>query len=110
MRSRVVPAGTGWHVDQVWDGIRLQVQPVQLRSREAAVCTGSFNDYLVVLLPGAAELEQLGLEEVLDLWQEARRFAAFENPLQSRLAAIAPHGSRPSVRFYTCGRAHPGAP
>jgi hypothetical protein len=110
MRSRVVRAGTGWHVDQVWDGIRLQVQPVRLRSREAAVCTGSFNDYLVVLLPGAAELAQLGLEEVLDLWHEARRFAAFENPLQSRLAAIAPHGTRPYVRFYTCGRAHPGAP
>jgi hypothetical protein len=100
-----------WRVQQTWIGIRFQVQSTVLGGRQVAVCRGSFNDYLVVGLSGEAELEQFDLPEVLDLWRQARRFSGFDNPLQSRLVALAPRPGRPPfAKFYTCGRSHPGAP
>src|SRR5262245_8199498 len=103
-------ADGGWHVEQAWGGIRLEARAEELGGRDVAVCTGIFNDYLVLRLCDRAELEALTLDEVLALWQAGRRFGAFANPLQSRLAAVAPDGGRARVRFFTCGRMHPGAP
>jgi hypothetical protein len=103
-------AAGGWRVEQAWGGLRLEATAVELGGRQAAVCTGTFNDYLVVRLRDRAELEALTLDEVLALWGEGRRYSAFANPLQSRLAAVAPGAARPCVRFFTCGRMHPGAP
>jgi hypothetical protein len=104
-------AADGWRVGQEWIGIRFQVQETAMHGRPVAVCAGSFNDYLVVRLAGADELEHFDLPEVLDLWQEARSFGGFNNPLQSRLVALGPGaGGQPFAKFYTCGRDHPGAP
>jgi hypothetical protein len=100
----------GWRVEQAWGGIRLQAAAAEVGVRKAAVCTGIFNDYLVIRLRDRAELEALSMEEVQALWRAGRQFGAFENPLQSRLAAVAPDGARPCARFFTCGRMHPGAP
>jgi hypothetical protein len=112
--SEVVPAGDGgWHVEQSWSGIQVTTLQVRLRERPIAVCTGSFNDYLIVSLADRAELEAFGLDEVLALWHAARaHFAStsFASLLRCRLAAVAPDGPRPFVKFYTCGRLHPGAP
>jgi hypothetical protein len=79
--------------------------------RQVAVCTGSFNDYLVVLLPSVGDLDHFDLPEASALWGVARQFGGFDNPLQSRLVALAPRdGRQPRARFFTCGRTHPGAP
>jgi hypothetical protein len=112
MRSEAAPTGDGgWRVEQAWTGFRFHVREADMHGRRVAVCTGSFNDYLVVLLGGAAELEQFDLPEVLALWRQARQYSGFDNPLQSRLVALAPQaGGRPFAKFYTCGRPHPGAP
>jgi hypothetical protein len=112
MSSTVTPlAEGGWRVEQAWLGIRSRVEPTEMQGRPVAVCTGSFNDYLIVRLSGTDELEQFDLPQVLALWSEARTFSGFDNPLQSRLVALAPRpGQRPFAKFYTCGRAHPGAP
>jgi hypothetical protein len=103
-------AADGWRVEQAWGGIRLHAVPAAMGGRDAAVCTGTFNDYLLVRLRDRAEPDALGMEDVLAWWSEGQRYGAFANPLQSRLAAIAPDGARPWVRFFTCGRMHPGAP
>jgi hypothetical protein len=98
-------------VAQSWTGIRFQVQGAELLGRQVAVCHGSLNDYLMVRVPDESELERFDLPDALALWSEARQFSGFANPLQSRMAVIAPRpGSVPFVRFYTCGRMHPGAP
>jgi hypothetical protein len=103
-------AGGSRRVEQAWSGLRLEVREARLLGREVVVCTGAFNDYLIVRLPHRGAVEALGLDEVLALWREARQFSGFEDPLRSRLAALAPNGSLPYVRFFTCGRMHPGAP
>jgi hypothetical protein len=104
-------SGGGYRVAQSWAGIRFQVLEAELLGRPVAVCHGSLNDYLIVLLPGESELHRFELDDALALWAEARQFSGFTNPLQSRLAAIVPRpGNAPFVRFYTCGRLHPGAP
>jgi hypothetical protein len=100
----------GYRVEQAWGGIHLRPVAAEVGGREAAVCTGVFNDYLIVRLRDRAELDALTVDEVLALWAEGRRYGAFAEPLQSRLAAIAPGEARPCVRFFTCGRMHPGAP
>jgi hypothetical protein len=111
-QSRVTwAAGHGWRVEQSWAGIRFQVREAELLGRPVAVCAGSLNDYLIVRLPDAAALEEFGLDDALALWGVARAFGGFGNPLQSRLAAVAPRDGEPALaRFYTCGRMHPGAP
>jgi hypothetical protein len=110
--SDVTPiARDGWRVRQSWIGIRFQVQETTMHGRPVAVCTGSFNDYLIVRLSSADERERFDLAEVLALWDEARKFSGFDNPLQCRLVALdAGSGELPFAKFYTCGRAHPGAP
>jgi hypothetical protein len=111
MDADVARTGAGaWRVQQSWGGIRFQAREAMLGGREVVIGTGTLNDYLVVRLSDPQELEAFGLEEVLGLWYEARRYSGFEDPLQSRLVAIAPNGPRPYARFYTCGRTHPGAP
>jgi hypothetical protein len=110
MRATASRAAGGWRVGQAWGGLRLEATAAEFGGRPAAVCTGTFNDYLVIRLRDRAELDALTLEEVLRLWGEGRRYAAFANPLQARLAAVAPGAVRPCVRFFTCGRMHPGAP
>jgi hypothetical protein len=111
MRSRV--AGTvdgGWRVEQSWGGIQLQFRQARLLGREVALCTGTFNDYVIVPLADRAELEAFGLPQVLALWQEAAKYSGFQDVLRSRLVALAPNRTMPHARFYTCGRLHPGAP
>jgi hypothetical protein len=103
-------AGGGWRVEQSWGGIQLRPVAAEVGGRDAVVCTGIFNDYLIVRLRDRAELDALTMEEVLALWGEGRRYGAFGEPLQARLAALAPGAARPCVRFFTCGRMHPGAP
>jgi hypothetical protein len=103
-------AGPAWRVAQSWGGLRVEVRPAVLRGRAAAVCTGTLNDYLLVRLGSARELAEFDLPEALALWAEGRAFGAFADPLRSRLVALAPAGARPQAKFYTCGRAHPGAP
>jgi hypothetical protein len=108
--SHVSPRGGAWRVQQSWSGFRPRLVQTRLRDRAVAICTGAFNDYLIVRLPGMSALEGFDLEEVLALWQEARQFAGFEEILQSRLVAVAPNDPQPYAKFYTCGRMHPGAP
>jgi len=110
MTATAVQAAGGWRVEQAWGGIGLQTTAANIGGHEAVVCTGTFNDYLVVRLRDRAALEALALDEVLGFWREGRRYGGFANPLQSRLAAVAPGPGRPCVRFFTCGRMHPGAP
>ena len=105
-----VAEGGAWRVEQTWGGVQLHVQRTELCGRTAALCMGTFNEYLLVRLGSKAELEAFGLEDALALWREGRRFGAFEDPLRSRLVALAPAGERAAVKFYTCGRMHPGAP
>jgi hypothetical protein len=112
MSSHVTPlAGDAWTVEQSWIGIRFQVHETEMHGRQVAACTGSFNEYLIVRLDGASELEQFDLPDALALWGEGRKLGGFNDPLQSRLVAIASQGGAPPfAKFYTCGRAHPGAP
>jgi hypothetical protein len=111
VRSAVTRAQDGgYRVEQSWGDILLRVVQTRLRGREVALCTGTFNDYVIVRLPGTADLDAFGLEETLALWDEARRHSGFEDPLRSRLVALAPADSCPRAKFFTCGRAHPGAP
>jgi hypothetical protein len=104
--------GGSWRVDQSWIGIRQSVLKAELCGKLVAVCTGSFNDYLIVLLPSNETGDQFGLEDVSALWRAARTVSSgFDNLLQSRLVALCPRdGARPFARFFTCGRVHPGAP
>jgi hypothetical protein len=109
--SAVTRAGDGgYRVEQSWGDILLRVVQTRLRGRDVALCTGTFNDYVIVCLPSATDLSAFGLEETLTLWDEARRYTGFEDPLQSRLVAVAPAGVCPRAKFFTCGRNHPGAP
>lgn len=103
-------ANGGWEVEQSWCGIRFDAFATSLAGRDVVVCTGDFNDYLLVRLADKAEIETFSLDEVLHLWDEAKQFSGFESPLRSRLVAIAPDESIPFAKFYTCGRMHPGAP
>lgn len=102
-------AGDNWRVDQTWCGIQFRATAARLAEREVLLCTGTLNQYVVVPLPDAGALAKFGLEDALALWQEAQRFG-FTNPLQSRLVALAAGESVPTAKFFTCGRAHPGAP
>jgi len=109
--ARIRPAEDGaWRVEQAWGGLQPVVREIRLLGREVAVCTGAFNDYLIVHVPTRAALESFGLEQARQLWEEARSLGGFDDPLRSRLAAVAPDGMRAGVKFFTCGRAHPGAP
>jgi hypothetical protein len=111
VRSAVTRAADGgYRVEQAWGDILLRVVQTRLRGRDVALCTGTFNDYVIVRLPSAADLDAFGLDETLALWEEARRYSGFDDLLQSRLVALAPAGPCPRARFFTCGRAHPGAP
>lgn len=92
-------------VRQRWTGVELTATPTRLGSHEVAICKGTLNDYLLVRLPDAGTT--FGLAEAKALWGEARQAFGFEDILRCRLAAIAPEGT---VRFFTCGRMHPGAP
>ena len=98
-----------WAVKQTWSGCRFQVQPTVLCGRSAAVCRGTFNDYLIVRLASRQAVDGLDLDEVHGLWQAARPWG-FDNPLRARLVAVAPGEPLPWARFFTCGRLHPGAP
>jgi hypothetical protein len=110
-RSHALPMGNGaWQVDQSWTGARLTVVLARLLQRDVAICTGAFNDYLVVRLTNRADLEAFDLPDALDLWNAAQSYGGFENPLRARLVAIAPAEAAPATKFYTCGRMHPGAP
>jgi hypothetical protein len=109
MRSIVASPDGGDHVvHQSWCGISFAVHVVDLCGRRVALCTGTFNNYVIVPLT-AAEHALFGLDEVKTLWEAARTFG-FQNPLQSRLAAVSPGPVGPYASFYTCGRMHPGAP
>jgi hypothetical protein len=109
--ARVRPVEDGaWRVEQAWGGLRPAVRETRLLGRDVAVCTGAFNDYLIVHVPSRPALESFGLEQALQLWEKARPLGGFDDPLRSRLAAVAPDGMRAGVKFFTCGRAHPGAP
>ena len=109
--ARVRPAeDSAWRVEQAWGGLQPVVRETRLLGCEVAVCTGAFNDYLIVHVPTRAALESFGLEQARQLWEEARSLGGFDDPLRSRLAAVAPDGMRAGVKFFTCGRAHPGAP
>jgi hypothetical protein len=109
--ARVRPAEEGsYRVDQAWGGLRPVVRETRLLGRDVAVCTGAFNDYLIVRVPSRTALESFGLEQALQFWKKAQPLGGFDDPLRSRLAAVAPDGMRAGVKFFTCGRAHPGAP
>ena len=109
MRARLSPAGDGgWKVEQSWGNIQFHIQQTTLLGRQAAIATGTFNNYIFLLAP-EKERNRFDLDLVLALWAEARSYG-FDNPLRSRLAAIFPGDTRPYAKFYTCGRAHPGAP
>src|SRR5262249_6992398 len=100
MTATAARAAGGWRVEQAWGGIGLQTTPASIGGRDAVVCTGTFNDYLVVRLRDRAELEALTLDEVLGWWREGRRYGGFENPLQSRLPAGAPRAGGPPARLF----------
>jgi len=109
IRSAVTLAGAGgWRVAQSWCGLSFPVTQGNLCGHVVAIGTGTFNNYIILALQGR-ELDSFDLPEVLQLWKAARPFG-FDNILQSRLAAIFPADPHPFVKFYTCGRAHPGAP
>src|SRR2546423_731231 len=57
MTATAARAAGGWRVEQAWGGISLQTTPAVIGGRDAVVCTGTFNDYLVVRLRDRAELE-----------------------------------------------------
>jgi hypothetical protein len=102
-----------WRVSQAWLGIRCLSQDTTMHGLRVAVCRGSFNDYLIVRLASADDLEKFDVPQALALWSEARKLASagFDNLLQARLVALAPRpGDKPFAKFYTCGRSHPGAP
>jgi len=109
IRSAVTLAGAGgWRVAQSWCGLSFPVAQENLCGHEVAIGTGTFNNYVMLVLPGR-EPDSFDVPEVLELWKTARPFG-FDNILRSRLAAIFPTEPHPFVKFYTCGRAHPGAP
>jgi hypothetical protein len=111
VQSHALPMSHGaWQVEQSWTGARLTVIPSWLLQRDVAICTGTFNDYLVVRLTDRTDLEAFDLSDALSLWNAAQSYGGFENPLRSRLVAIAPAEAAPVTKFYTCGRMHPGAP
>jgi hypothetical protein len=99
-----------WRVRQSWADIRVTVRQATLLGRRLAVCTGSFNNYLIVPLPDLAALGAFVVEDALALWDEARDSCGFDQILRSRLVALAPSGAEPQAKFFTCGRMHPGAP
>lgn len=98
-----------WHVEQSWRGVQYQAVRTKLADRDVVICTGTLNDYVIVRMEDEVSLDRFNLDDAQGLWREARPYG-FANPLQSRLVAVAPGGARPAARFYTCGRAHPGAP
>ncbi len=108
MCSWVTPAGGGWRVAQSWCGLSFPVVQASLLGHKVAIGTGTFNNYVILSLPGRAP-ESFAVPEVLALWEAARPFG-FDNILRARLAAIFPADPHPFVTFYTCGRMHPGAP
>jgi hypothetical protein len=97
-------------VAQSWTGVTLQAEQRVIARHVAVVCTGSLNDYLLVRVPNRATLDAFDVADALALWAAARNGTQFADPLRSRLAAVAPGADRPSVKFFTCGRMHPGAP
>ncbi len=110
VRSSVhrLPVGT-WRVEQSWDGIKFEVREARLAGRDLLLCTGTLNDYVIVQEPDRASFDRFALDDALSLWDEAKSFG-FANPLQARLVALAPSDPCPAAKFFTCGRAHPGAP
>jgi hypothetical protein len=109
MRARISPARDGsFGVEQSWGGIQFQLQETRLLGRRVAVAMGTFNNYVFVLLP-EDQRDRFDLDQALALWEAACPYG-FDNPLRSRLAAIFLGARQPYVKFYTCGREHPGAP
>src|SRR5438094_2726525 len=90
MTATAAPAAGGWRVEQAWGGISLQTTAADIGGHEAVVCTGTFNDYLVVRLRDRAALEALALDEALGFWREGRRYGGVAHPLASRLAGVGP--------------------
>ena len=81
--SRVVSLGSGgWRVQQARRDIQFDVQATTLLGRQVAVCTGSFNDYLIVPLPDPTALAKLDLSDALALWDAARSACGFDCPLR----------------------------
>jgi hypothetical protein len=107
MTARVRRLNGHYHVRQHWGDVRFHAAPTTLAGRQVAVCSGTLNDYLIVRLGSAEEVEAFTLEETQALWGAAASSSGFQDILRCRLAAVAPDGA---VRFFTCGRLHPGAP
>jgi hypothetical protein len=110
MRAAVRPDSGGWHVEQSWLGVRLEAHGTEMLGLPAAVCTGTLNHYVIVALPDRARLDSFTLADALALWGQARERFGFDDPLRSRLAAVCLGGGLPRAKFFTSGRAHPGAP
>jgi hypothetical protein len=107
MTAGVTDAG---EVEQSWVGVRFAARAQRLLGRDVAVCTGTLNDYLVVRLADAAGFDAFGLDDAGAFWEQGRQRFGFDDPLRARLAALACDGPVPRAKFFTCGRAHPGAP
>ncbi len=110
-RSKVSLTGQdAWQVVQSWEGIELTLAETELSGRRAAVCRGGLNDYLIVRLANAEELDSFDVPDALALWDAVRGPWGFADRLRSRLAVFSSGDRVPRVKFYTCGRMHPGAP
>lgn len=109
-RSRATPVGESLRVEQTWTGINFAARQVTMLDYSVVICTGTLNDYLLVELPTDHSLEAFGLDAALALWAEARQQFGLADPLRGRLAALSRRGDTPQVKFFTSGRAHPGAP
>lgn len=110
MHATVHPAPGGWLVEQSWSGVCLQATEARFAARDVIVCTGTLNDYLLVPVADAAGFDAFGLDQALALWAEAGERFGFADPLRGRLAVIDAAADTPRVKFFTCGRQHPGAP
>ncbi len=107
MAARVQRQDGRYHVRQHWGDVRFHAASTMLAGRQVAVCSGTLNDYLIVRLGSAEEVEAFTLEETQALWGAAASSSGFQDILRCRLAAVSPDGA---LRFFTCGRLHPGAP
>lgn len=111
VRGEVTHADNGaWQVHQSWEGIELAVTETERLGRRAVVCQGGLNDYLIVDLANREQFEAFDVADAVAWWDSARGPWGFADPLRSRLAVLSLGSPRPFVKFYTCGRMHPGAP
>ncbi|MFO0880983.1 MAG: hypothetical protein U0840_26975 [Gemmataceae bacterium] len=110
MQAKVQRASRMHLVEQTWTGIRFEVEQTTLLGHTTAVCRGTLNEYLVVALDSADQLAGFDLDQARACWELARERFGFTDPLRGRLAAVALTGQAHQVKFFTCGRCHPGAP